>query len=63
MSGTELHKYRVRVFVDDPHPPEKNDDDMTVRSTLDAKTIKVLVKQWLGECLSFQKMAADAVIQ
>ena len=54
-------KYRVRVFVDE-HPEDKPTDDMSVRSELDAKTLKILIKEWLGDCLSFQKMSKDNVI-
>jgi hypothetical protein len=51
----KLHKYRAKVFIDE-HPKDKNTDDMTIHSRYDAATVKRVVKEILGEALSFCKL-------
>ena len=58
MSQREVRKFRVKVFVD-LQEDDVSDDEMTVRSKLDVRSLKSIVKHWVGECLSFQKLSCS----
>lgn len=53
MTETKLHKLRVTVFVD--NHPDKEEDDMTIYSELEARELKPYLKNYVGDMLTFLK--------
>jgi hypothetical protein len=56
MSGANLHRYRVKIFVSDEDGREEYaDPDMSVRSKLTGSDLKHWIKSRVAEMLSFEK--------